>query len=120
MPRLPVPFVGIGVVQGAVLVAGILFHSYVPEYRSIEISMAADTPKWASRTRIGLILGYPFRQLGCQRVTTAIKASNDRAIRFNEGLGFQHEGVMKLGYGDEDCVILGLMRTDWENSRYGQ
>lgn len=119
MPRLPVPYVGIGVVQGAQLVAGVLYHGYVPEFGSIEVSIAADTPKWISRQRVSLILGYPFRQLRCQRVGAGIMASNKRSIRLCEGLGFKREGVLRRGFGRDDAVILGLLREEWERGRYG-
>lgn len=119
MPRLPVPFVGIGVIDGAQLVAGVLFHNYLPEFGSIEVSIAADTPRWLSRNRVSLILGYPFRQLGCGRVSAAIMASNRRSIRLCEGLGFEREGLVRRGFGRDDAVILGLLREDWERGKYG-
>jgi RimJ/RimL family protein N-acetyltransferase len=119
MPRLPVPFVAIGVVDGAQLVAGVLFHNYIPEFGSIEVSIAADTPRWLSRNRVSLILGYPFRQLGCGRVSAAIMASNSRSIRLCMGLGFKREGLVRRGFGRDDAVILGLLREEWERGRYG-
>lgn len=119
MPRLPVPYVGIGVVQGAQLVAGVLYHGYSPEFGSIDVSIAADTPRWISRQRVSLILGYPFRQLGCGRVTAAIMSSNSRSIRLCEGLGFKREGLLRRGFGRDDAVVLGLLREEWERGRYG-
>lgn len=119
MPRLPAPYVGIGVVRGAQLVAGVLYHGYVPEFGTIEVSIAADTPRWISRQRVSLILGYPFRQLGCGRVTAAIMSSNSRSIRLCEGLGFKREGLLRRGFGRDDAVVLGLLREEWERGRYG-
>lgn len=119
MPRLPAPFVGIGVLSGAQLVAGVLFHGYVPEFGVIEVSIAADTPRWISRQRVSLILGYPFRQLRCGRVGAAIMAANTRSVRLCEGLGFQREGLLRRGFGGDDAVVLGLLREDWERGRYG-
>lgn len=57
-------------------------------------------------------MAYPFGQLGVERVTTLIPARNERALRFNEGLGFQREGLCRLGFGDDDCVIMGLLKRE--------
>jgi len=73
--------------------------------------MAATRPDWARRSTIQRLLNYLFGQLKVDRVTTLIAASNKRALRFNEGLGFVREGVIKNGCGDDDRIILGLYRS---------
>ncbi|WP_230682105.1 GNAT family N-acetyltransferase, partial [Streptococcus pneumoniae] len=56
--------------------------------------------------------GYPFNQLGCVRMTSLIRRSNARSRRFCEGLGFQVEGVIRLGFRTEDAILLGLLRSE--------
>jgi hypothetical protein len=83
------------------------------ERGNVEITFAADSPKWATRDTIRTLMAWPFVQMGCHRVTTRIAASNTRAIRFNEGIGFKREGVIRQGWGPgEDCVLLGLLRGE--------
>ncbi len=93
-------------------IAGIVFHSYMPQHGNIEISMAADTARWATPDVLRVFLSYPFIQLGCRRVTTQTPASNKRAIKFNLGIGFKQEGLIREGYGTEDLIICGMLRHE--------
>lgn len=110
--------VAIGVLAGDDLVAGVVFHDYHPEYAYIEVSMAATTAKWASRSVIGAILSYPFLQLQCQRITAVTPRKSEQPRRFLEGIGFKREGVLRLGFGDDNAVIYGLLRSEWEAGKY--
>lgn len=100
----------VGVVVGGELIAGMACGG--KERGNVEITFAADNPRWATRETIAKLMHWPFVQLNCHRVTTRIAASNTRAIRFNEGIGFKREGLIRLGWGDEDCVLLGLLRSE--------
>ena len=103
---------GLGVSIGADIVAGMVIFDYDRRFGNAEVAFAAESPRWATRSTIAKLMSWPFGQLGCRRLTTLIAASNTRAIRFNEGLGFQREGLIRKAYGDEDAVILGLLRED--------
>jgi RimJ/RimL family protein N-acetyltransferase len=101
----------LGVVIGGELVAAMAVGG--KERGNVEITFAADSPKWATRDTIRRMMAWPFDQLDCHRVTTRIAASNKRAIRFNEGIGFRREGVIREGWGPgEDAVLLGLLRSE--------
>lgn len=106
------PCIGLGVGMGGVLIAGVVYSDFQPCYRSVQLSMAATSPAWARRTTIRALLNYPFKQLGVGRVTTLTRASNERAIRLNVGLGFAREGIIREGYGNDDMVVMGLLRKD--------
>ena len=114
------PCVALGIGMGGELVAGCIYNSFQPAYKSIELSMAATTPAWAKRVTIAALLGYPFDQLQVNRVTTYTRKSNERALRLNAGLGFVREGIVRQGYGDEDAVIMGLLRSDAEKWLRGE
>ena len=102
--------VAIGVAQGNDVIAVMVAHGYEPAYKSVQISMAATRPSWARRSTIQALLDYPFSQLKVDRLTTLISSENTRALRFNEGIGFVREGVMKNGCGKADRIVLGLYR----------
>lgn len=102
----------LGVAIGSEIVAGMVLFDYDKRFGHAEVAFAADNPRWATRTTIAKLLSWPFGQLGCQRLTTLIAASNKRAIKFNEGIGFRREGLIRKAYGDEDAVILGLLRVE--------
>jgi len=99
----------IGLASGNEIIAGMVVHDYVPETRNCQITFAASRPNWATKASIRAMLAYPFLQLNCRRVTTLIRRSNARAIRFNLGIGFKQEGVVRYGFGDEDALLFGLL-----------
>jgi RimJ/RimL family protein N-acetyltransferase len=109
-------FQAIGVADDAgALVAGCLYHNYIPDYAGLEISFAASSPRWAKRGVIRALLHYPLVQLGCRRVTTVIPSDNTRAIRFNLGLGFTREGTLRHFYAHKrHAVVCGFLRADFD------
>jgi RimJ/RimL family protein N-acetyltransferase len=95
-------------------VAGIVFHDYQPSCSTIQISMAASTPKWASRSIVKELLSYPFNQLKVRKVWTATPLKNQRAIKFNKGIGFKQEAVLSNHFGDDHAVICRMFKKQFE------
>lgn len=101
----------LGVVRRGKLVAGVVYHSY--RGHDIEVSCAADDPRWAARRALRRLFSYPFRQLGCARITALTGDANLRTQRFLEGLGFRREGFHPLALdGREDLVSYGMRSDD--------
>jgi RimJ/RimL family protein N-acetyltransferase len=111
------PCSAIGVVAAdSRALGGVVFHSYQPRFANIEVSFASATPRWLTRNLIRSILAYPFDQLGCQRLT-AITPKKARAARaFLDHFGFKREGVVRRGFGDDDAIVSGLLRWEWDRS----
>jgi hypothetical protein len=83
------------------------------EDKNCGISIAANNPKWCTRTVLRCSFGYPFIQLGLNRVTGVIRASNERALSLNQRLGFKHEGEMREYYDNgESAMIYGLTKSE--------
>lgn len=93
--------------------AGVVFSGYRDIYKSIEISCAADSPRWATRGVIHALLRYPFDQLGCERVQVTIPLRNERARRFCKGIGFTQEGIMRRGFGRDHAVVMSMLRHEY-------
>jgi RimJ/RimL family protein N-acetyltransferase len=101
----------IGVEQNGVLLAVAAFDRY--RGHDIEISFAADSPRWAQRGVIRGIFHYPFVQLGCVRLTTITAENNTRARRLDEGLGFVLEGVHPNGLAPGVAAVsYGMQRSE--------
>jgi RimJ/RimL family protein N-acetyltransferase len=122
----PQPFgacVAFGVANGqGELIAGVVYHNYYPDYRGIEVSCASTTPMWADPAAIGTILRYPFTTAGCVRVTALTPRRQTGATsprRFLEGLGFKREGSVRLGFGDDNAILYGLLESEWRAGRFG-
>ena len=101
----------IGVEENGVLLAVAAFDRY--RGHDIEISFAADSPRWARRGVIRGIFHYPFVQLGCVRLTTITAENNTRARRLDEGLGFVLEGIHPNGLAPGvTAVSYGMQRSE--------
>ena len=99
--------------------AGVVFSSYHPKFASIEIAAASETPRWLTRALVRQIMGYPFDQLGCLRVTAVTPRRAMPARRFLESFGFKREGLARRGFGAfGDAVIFGMLRREWRGSRW--
>ncbi len=110
---LPGGYEAIGVARGDLLVGGCLFTDYTPApYGGASIQVWCAGHDWISRKTIRVMLGYPFRQLNCHRIT-ALTAKKNRACRsMMEGLGFRLEGLVRAGYGPgRDACLYGLLRN---------
>lgn len=67
---------------------------------------------WLSRELLVHAFAYPFLQLEYRRVTAPVASRNQAAIRFNQHLGFEIEGVCKDGTPDDDLIIMGMTRAN--------
>lgn len=114
------PHVAIGVVndEGRVI-AGAVYNMYYPEFGTIQVSMAADDPKWASKNTRREILSYAFDNLGVNKVWIAIPHKSDRVIQFNKRIGFKQEAVLAHHFGPgTHSVICRMLKKDFE-AQYG-
>ncbi|CAB4139856.1 hypothetical protein UFOVP353_59 [uncultured Caudovirales phage] len=108
------PCAALGVVSGDKVLAGVVFHDYQPDFKTIQLSMAADSPRWATRNIIKELLSYPFFQLGVEKVWTSTPHTNERAIKFNKGIGFKQEAVLAKHFGDRHAVVCRIFKKDYE------
>jgi RimJ/RimL family protein N-acetyltransferase len=67
-----------------------------------------------------VLLDFAFTAVGVQRVWLTAYASNTRAIRSYEKLGFKHEGLMRRSWrgprGLEDSVIMAILADEWQGA----
>ena len=108
-------------VAGAVIrhgrIAGMMvFHNWVPEHGVIDISAAAEDPRWLSR-RADLfeLMAYPFRH--CQMVK-AVTAPGTVAFRMAQKVGATIHEIPRLRGRDAAGVICTLTDDAW--SRYAK
>lgn len=106
--------VALGVVseEGQAL-AGVVFNEYRPQYGTIQVHVAAISPKWCTRNIVREILAYPFLQLKVNKVWSAMAHDNERAIRFNKGIGFKQEGTLRYHFGDKHAVVTGMLAKEF-------
>ena len=113
-PRGFGPCRALAVVCGDRPLAGFVLHDYQPEAGTIQISMAAVSPLWAKPDTIRGLLAVPFQQYGCFKVWTCIPHDNERAIRFNEGIGMKSEATLRHQFGrGRHARIFGMTAPEW-------
>lgn len=99
--------------------AGIVFHGWRPQYADVEVSQAITDKRCITRDVIRALLHYPFNVLKCQRITAHAPSRLQGSVSFMERTGFCREGLKRRGFGDDDCIVMGLLRDDWLNGPYG-
>jgi RimJ/RimL family protein N-acetyltransferase len=105
----------IGVVRNGNIIAGMVYHDYQPEAKTMQLSMAASSPRWAVPAVIKGLLAYPFRQIGVFKVWTATPQDNIRALRVNEHVGFKREAVLAHHFGPKrHAVICRMLAPDFK------
>jgi len=124
-------FVGLGIVKKDILIGGVLFHN-LHTFRGkpvcIEVSIACDSPRWATKQTLRQLFAYPFVQLGCATLIARIRKSNKRSRKLcegprirksnkrsrklYEGLGFEIVGKVPRGYDGKEDVMIYAMTSD--------
>lgn len=111
-PFGPCRAIGVVSTEGRIA-AGVIFNDYHPEFKTIQATVAAETPRWATHRLLREIFSYPFLQLGCNVVWAAIEHDNQRAIRFVKGIGFVQEGVGRFRFGKKHAVVCSMTAKEF-------
>ncbi len=84
----------------------------------IFIGDKAEWDKGYGGAAVGALAGYGFRVLGLNCIGLNCDATNARALRCYENVGFRHEGVMREHPHVEgkfrDSVVMGLLQKEWD------
>lgn len=85
-----------------------------------EVTVAAMGIGWLRKPILSVLLAYPFKQLGCRRITLVITDTNQRTQRAARHVGFMHEGYLREFMDNgEGCHLYGMTKTEYEGSKYG-
>ena len=97
------------------LLAGVVYHEYQPDFRSVQLSIASDSPMWARRSNIAGLLSIPFLQMNCYRAWLATPIDNTRALKVNEHIGFTREAVCHSAFGEgRHGVLMRMLRPEFD------
>jgi hypothetical protein len=117
------PCTTMGVFHGPKLIAVLVYHNWNPEAGVIEISGAADSSRWLTRSVAWEMHAYPFNELRCQMV---VQRNSERNVSANgRGLqrmlaayGYDAIRVPRL-YGRDEAGILHCLTDDvWRANGY--
>ncbi len=117
--RLDIPTFGpstaLGVVRQDRLIAGVVFNNYhqYPSGATIEASIAAIDPHWATRAVLRNFFSYPFLQMNVGRLGVTCRKSNKHARKFVTRLGFKLEGIARrLWDGKQDAAVYSMLAEE--------
>ena len=87
-----------------------VFIAYQYSHPNIFMAFAAKSARWASKENIRAVGIWVYEDLNCNRMTTLTQKKNKRSRKFQEGVGFQHEGNMRKASDEGDIIIYGLTK----------
>lgn len=115
----PCTAIGVGSEDRGKIYAGVVYHEFVAAYQNIQLSMAADSPLWATKNTIRALLHYPFTQLKAWMVWTLTPVENERAIKVNEHIGFKRKPIVPHAFGPKKHAVICQMTQPEYKARYG-
>ena len=59
------------------MIAGLVYFNYDTNAETMEIAVAAITPRWFTRASYRRMFEYPFVECGCQMLYARIRAENE-------------------------------------------
>lgn len=99
----------IGLERDGELVAVVVFDCFSDWDANMHIA-SDGTAAWMNKSLLLAAFGYPFTQLGLNRLTALVPSKNADALRFDEHIGFVREGYHPKGCKDDDLISLGMLR----------
>jgi len=93
----------------------VLFHDFDRQHLTCQASTVSWNPRWAQKRVIIDVLAIPFLQYGCRKVYTLTPHTNERALKFNAGIGFKREATLRHHFANKlHCVICSMMRGEYD------
>jgi RimJ/RimL family protein N-acetyltransferase len=105
--------VAIGITSAESLVAGIAYTMF--NGANVWGAIAAEPDhhgRWLSRSILRAIFDYPFRQLGCKRISALVYETNPVSQRFLTRLGFHREATLADAAPDGHMFVYALRAED--------
>lgn len=103
---------------GDPIIAGVVFHNWSPEAGVMEMSAAADSPRWLSRSVLKAMHSYIFADAGCQLAVMRVSEQNERMLRIGKAYGYTPHRVPRLRGREEAEIILTLTDDQWKASKF--
>lgn len=111
------PLAALGIARDGALIAGAVYHNYLPGYEVGELSFAASTPRWATRGNIRAVLSVPFEQYRWRRLTAVVRHDNEAVAKLLAGVGFKREGAAREMFASKPKVhgvIFGMLAREYD------
>lgn len=109
--KFPLDAPSIALLENGRIIGGVVYTMYTGN--GIMMNVAGGYKGWINRAFLRAAFAYPFKQLGCTRVSGLVRADNYAAQQFDERLGFKREGLVRRGDDDgTDLIMYGMLREE--------
>lgn len=109
--------VAMGVLDGETLIAGMVFHNYCPEYRTIELSGAATSKRWLTRAIYNEMFAYAFVQADCQMLVARHSEHNTTLRRMWNAVGANEYLIPRLRGPNEAEAVATYTAEAWREGK---
>ena len=99
----------LAIVRHGVMQAAVVYSGWVPALRMVCVTIAAETPRWATRANIKTVFSVAFDALQVTRITAIVAKDNRRSRKLAEGLGF----IMDCRLRGTDRLVYGYLDSDY-------
>lgn len=100
----------IGVERDGEVIAGVIYENWNGKNVFMHVAARCGS-RWLTKGFAKLVFGYAFSALGVSRITGVVPESNSHALRFDSGMGFEHEATLKGAAPDGgDLLVLRMFK----------
>jgi len=93
-------------------IRGVVIYDNFTEFNCF-IHVASDGGRrFISKEFLAWTFRIPFLQWKKRRITALARADNHRVLEFDRALGFVQEGVIRCAFGDQDGIVLGMLKEE--------
>jgi hypothetical protein len=101
--------------------AVVVFHDWQEWSKTLQLSMAAESPAWALPGILRQLLAYGFVTAKANKLWTATPHFSERALKFNKGVGLKPEATLRHHFGPKiHAVICAMLQSEWQRSRWNK
>lgn len=111
-------YCSMGVFDDGALIAGSLFHNWHPESGVIELTSAALSKRWLTRSVVNAMFELPFNRLRCQICVLRVPETNHNMIHIARSFGFDEHFIPRLGGRDKGEFVFTLTDDAWSASKF--
>jgi RimJ/RimL family protein N-acetyltransferase len=118
-PLFVPPYFAFGVLkENGSLVAGVVFSDWKPDFRTLELSVAALSYASFSTQIVSALGDFAFGQLNAFRIFARTESRNRRAQNLLRHIGFTQEAVQGHYYGEgKHASCWRLIKPEWGKSK---
>ena len=111
-------FTAMGVAEGTMLEAAMLFHNWDAASGVIEVSGASETPRWLTREALRQMHAFPFDTVGAQLLVMRVDEEDTRLDRILGAGNYRKYNIPRLRGRNRGENIFTLTDDEWRDGAF--